>query len=155
MSEAAIKKPTRLVQLRPMRMTLSEYAHNRYTIVAEPGTDYERFLEPDYLAHVAAKLAPWDELTVRAEDGSWMAKLVVRNAENGSVKVAEMAKYEFKPMAPALVPTAEGFEVVWKGPGVKFRIVRKSDNGTIREGFPDRETANAWLADNLKSLAAA
>lgn len=132
----------------------AEFMKVNYCINPELGTMPQDLLKPSYWAHVAFKLKPLDTIEVRAEDGSYYAELLVRDRGRAWAKVV------FKPGYPLVfedivnVPTMDldEYEIVWKGPQNKFRVMRKSDNHTMKEGFSDKEAARKWVLEHVKSL---
>lgn len=143
------------MSLREKNFGPAEYSMTEFCANPELGTMPEDLLKPQYWAHVANKLKPLDVIQVRAEDGSYYAQMLVRDRGRSWVKVAFLPGYPLMFQDIVNVPAMDvggEFEVVWKGPQNKFRVVRKSDNHTMKEGFTDKESARKWVVEHIKTL---
>lgn len=143
------------MSLKERNLTLAEFGKNHYVANTELGVTPEDLLKPSYWAHVSPKFKPLDTVEARAEDGSFYAQLIVRDRGRNWAKVAFLPGYPLMFSDIVDVPTmdvAGEYEVVWKGPQYKFRVMRKSDNHIMKEGFTDKESARKWVLEHLKSL---
>lgn len=145
-------KAKREVTLSPSRMQLSEYLRNDWVVTAEQGTTRDDIVNPAYFAHMAQQMKAYDHVEVRVDDGSWLAELLVLQVERNWVRVRILTHYELadntsQDSAPSV------YETAWKGPHLKWSVLRKSDNENIKSGFVDRVSADAALRD-LERLAA-
>lgn len=141
-----------MTQLIPIRMSLAEGVRNCYRVVPENATPFEALLDPAYWAHVSAKLRPTDKIEVEAEDGSYTALLIVRDAGRLYAKVAVVYYVKLDPVevgAAAVVPSE--YSVSFKGPLLKWCVTRGKDR--LREGMGSRGEADAWLQEHLKNVA--
>src|SRR6266404_9387537 len=75
MAEAAKKQP--LPVLMPDRFGLVGQKQNVFVVDLPMTVTLDEALQPSYWAHVAEQLTPLDEIKVRAEDGSFVAYLIV------------------------------------------------------------------------------
>jgi hypothetical protein len=123
----------------------SEHVEQRYVCKVPPGFPIEKVLEPGYWAHVAHLLKPWDEISIRWDDFSSKARLVVTDVGALYAKVAleSMTKLEVK------VEDATLLEVEWSGPHTKFRVKRGKD--VLKDGFADKKLAQRWIDDDYKA----
>jgi hypothetical protein len=142
-------------KLSPNERAVAEYARTDHIVSPEAGTTLDEMLAPEYWAHVAKAMRPFDRIDVRPADGSWFAELLVRVVEPFSVRVALLQHVEFdRAASPAAVEVKvpEGYELVHRG-RAGWSVKRLADAQFIKEGERDRATAAAWLDRHLKTLA--
>jgi hypothetical protein len=145
-----VKAPTPIVkrelQLQPERMQLSEYLRNDWVVTAEQGTTPEDIVKPIYFAHKADLMKPYDHIEVRVDDGSWLVELIVLQCERNWVRVKMLAFHELAAVAEQdAAPSA--YDALWKGPHLKWSVIRKSDQENIKPGFADKVSAQAAMRD--------
>jgi hypothetical protein len=146
-----------VTQLATNRFQLNKagYVTNEWIADPEARTPFEAVLEPHFWAHVSAKLRPTDEIIVRAEDGSYYARLLVQDAARLEAKVAVLEKYDLTAVEVVGADAApSGYEVKHAGPHAKWRVVRLSDRAPIKDKFETKGQAQQWLVEHLKGLAA-
>lgn len=140
-----------MTQLNPHRLQAAEFVRTVYRVVPEDLTPFEALLDPAYWAHVAAKLRPLDRIEVEAEDGSYTAMLIVRDAGRLFAKVAVLYKVNLDPVeVGASLPIPSNYFVKFSGPILKWCVVRDKDR--LREGVASRVEAEAWLREHLKNV---
>lgn len=141
------------------RFKSAEFRRNIWDAIPEAGTPFDDLLKPEYWAHVAANLRPWDRIEVRAEDGSYYAELLVRDAGRLWAKVECLRKHDLGAdtgQVPDVVADVT-YSVQWRGPHSKHAVMRERGNGAkevLRDQFETREAAEAWKADHMKAMAA-
>lgn len=147
--EIAAKKTS--ATLMPERMGLAEDKRHDWIIDIQLNVTLDDVLEPSYWAHVAAQMDPLDHVEVRAEDGSWIAYLIVSFCERNYAKmvVDRVVKLETSKAAPV---ASIKHKVEWKGPVNKFAVIRVSDSQMIKFGFRTKDLAYAALQDHEKAL---
>lgn len=146
MSEAPQQKAP--IQLSaPNRLLLAEHAFVHHAVTAELGTTLEDVLRPEYFAHFASRFAPYHEITVRVDDGTWYAKLVVLAVGRSWVKteVLHAVSLSSKDVEQT---QADSYEVLYRGPTLKFGVVRKADRSVLKDRFSTKAEAVAWAAEN-------
>lgn len=139
-------------KLHGSRFGLAEHKRRIWSIVPEHGTEFDEILKPSYWAHVAKQLRITDRIEVHAEDGCYFAELIVRDAGNLFASVGVLRKIDLDTVKSGNAEA--GYDVAWKGPHRKFAVIRLSDDAIVKDGFDAKPAALAWLAGNLKSLAA-
>ena len=154
-------------QLPAERFKLAEHERNVHIITIEEGITRAQLLDPAFLAHVAPKLRPYDQIEIRCDDGTLFARALVLQAERTwarlhildwhdlttrDVSLTKAAKGEQKDETAALNP-ADAYQVVLKGPHKKWCVIRKADGGYMREGETTKDAAKTWLDDWLKVTA--
>ncbi len=141
-----------MTQLATNRIQFAEQMRNIWYVTPEVNTPFEALLDPKYWAHVSAKFRPRDRIEVDAEDGSYFAELLVVDAGRLFAKVVVLRKHELVPVE--IQDLSPDFEVKWAGPHAKWRVVRKKDRGSLKDGFENRQDAEMYLASHLKAIAA-
>lgn len=138
-----MEEKKRAVVLNPQRHGLAEHKRQDWVVDAEEGTLIQDVQDPQYWAHVAPLMKVYDHIEVRLETGEWLAEFVVLNCERSWAKVHMTAYHELAPVDKAPVPSK--FQVKWKGPHIKFAVIRESDGEKISEGHSDQAAARLWL----------
>jgi hypothetical protein len=87
------KKNEVIPQLAPMGLNGFDYVSTRFDALIPIGVTLEQILKPAFWAHHAVKLKPMDEIRARAEDGTWLAYLVVLDCSRTWAKVAHLAMH--------------------------------------------------------------
>jgi len=135
----------------PSRMRLAEYDRQEWIVNAEPGHTIEDLMKPGYWAHMAQQMTAYDHIEVRAEDGSWVAELLVVQVDRMWAKVVLKSKFDFTVTED---PEELNQHVVeWKGPQHRFAVIRTSDREKIKDGFQNKEEAAAWMREHERVIA--
>lgn len=151
-----------------LHMPQAEYKRNRFSIDVPKGVGPEDAVQPAFYANVAANLKAWDQIELRAEDGTWYMEVMVLDASRvwarvypilgpcrfttADVAMSQAAAAEAKPVAVPL--TAADFEVIHR-PGKRWSVVRKADREVLFEGEQTKQAAEGALAEYLKRQGAA
>jgi hypothetical protein len=141
-------------KIHPSRFKQAAEVNNRWSIVPEDGTPYADLFRPVYWSHIAARLRPGDIIEIRAENMSYYAELMVTGAERQAAAVVELRKVELTPQAKALPSVEAAYKVEFKGPHLKWCVIRIADRARMREQCDSRALAYEWLASQSKALAA-
>lgn len=136
----------REVSIHPSRMRLAEYDRQEWTVNAELGTSLEDVLLPSYWAHMAEQMKQYDHIEVRIDDGSWVAFLLVTSCDRTWAKVKMLSKIDLDDDMSTPI-TSKLHEVKWRGPQLKFSVIRLSDNKVIKEGIGDKLEAYRWMQE--------
>lgn len=141
-----------MTQLQTARFKLTEHENNDWTVYPEKDTPLEAILEPGYWAHISAKLRPFDEIRVIAEDGSFYARLLVQDAGRLYAKVAKIEYVELNKVDVEQASGAiAGYKIKWRGPHEKWSVLRGED---VLVSGKTKDAANLWLVEHLKTIAA-
>lgn len=144
MSEVA-EKDKRVVILNPQRMSLAEQVRQDWVVNAEHGTTMADVLDPQYWAHMASQMQPWDRVDVRLETGEWLMELLVINTGRNWAQVHVLNQHQLEQRAETM-PAAQKHKIEWKGPQHKWCVIRLADNEMIERGKASKEEAGQWLA---------
>lgn len=155
--QAARKEPVPAMSLKG-----AEFARNTHVLIAAEGVTPEDVMHPGYYAHVASQLKAWDQIEVRAHDGTWFFQVMVLDCSRNWAKVWPMAAplrlttADVSATQAALVQAsaqaAGDFTVKHRGPR-GWSVVRISDGEILREGDGTRKGAEEWLAKHLSAAA--
>jgi hypothetical protein len=156
MAEAAPKSMGRAPQLREINFKLKEQAFREWDLLAPHGTKFDDLLEPKYWAAAAKNLKPWVTITVRAEDYSFYAKLLVLYVEKFSAQVAKLEYFEIDKLVTkvdkqALATSEADYLIEFDGKN-KWKCIRRQDRAQIFSGHTTKEYAEKALKDYLAKL---
>lgn len=127
-----------------------ELRNQTWRAIASSGVTLEDMLKPAYWSHVAYQMHPFDEIKVIAEDGSWVATLLVTNCERlWAQTVVVFSKDLTEQLSKQASAADDDLEVVWAA-ARRFRVRRKSDKETLAENFATAVEAEQWKTDYLK-----
>jgi hypothetical protein len=129
------------------RMRLAEYDRQDWVANIQFGVTIEDIQTPGYWAHLASQLKPYDHIEARAEDGSWIAYLVVTGCDRAWAKVAVDRVIKLTTADVALSQEPQ-HKVEWKGPQYRFSVIRLSDSEKIKDGFMTKDEAHAWMVEH-------
>lgn len=151
MSEAASKstEAKRAIMILPTHMALAEYQRQDWVANAPEGVVPDDLKNPAFWALMADQFKPFDRIDVRADDGSWLAEVIVKQADRTYAHVQVLNVYKLD--ATEAVKDGE-YEVEWKGPQKKWCVKRLSDDELIKVGCDTKIAANDWLNSQRKVL---
>lgn len=135
------------------RCALGEQVNQTWIITAESGTTLEDIAKPEYFANVANKMRPYDKVFARVDTGEWYAELLVVSCGRAWAKTIPLQVVDFVGKETEVVPRdgSDEYDVRYKGPHLKFCVIRKSDNEMIKDHLQSQAEANGWLASFLIS----
>ncbi len=145
MAEAAKKQP--LPVLMPDRFGLVGQKQNVFVVDLPMTVTLDEALQPSYWAHVAEQLTPLDEIKVRAEDGSFVAYLIVGWCGRNYAHVVLDHKVVISSVKEAPTSSVQ-HRVEWKGAHLKYCVIRNSDSKILREGERTQDDASRWLREH-------
>lgn len=140
--------------LNPARMQTAEYARTVHVIDLEQLVDLAHVSKPEFWAHVATKLKPWDKIEVRAMDGTWYAELLVTDCSRTWAKVTTLSyqalgtsdqAQTMVEMRDALAKGLEKYELKHRG-AKGWSVVNRANGDVLFEGAPSKDTATLQLA---------
>ena len=159
MTEKTISLMERKSTLMPKRFKVKEFMRTTFVAVAEQGTTQEDLLRPDFWSNIAAQVKPWDEIEVLSDDGTFYGEYLVLSCSKTWVKVKEMRYEDLTQGAKKTngVGVAEEsqseFSVKWRGPVLKWCVIRILDKQPIKDGFVSEADARTALDEYLKAVA--
>lgn len=148
-------------QLTPGRENLAplDYASTRYDARIPTGVSKDDVLRPEFWAHHAKDLRPFDEIRARAVDGSWVSYLMVLDCSRTWARVMQMNHYNLTSSDIAMTQSSEqevaamiaAHEVRYRG-AAKFSVIRKSDEALIKDGIASKAEAQTWLENHARTM---
>lgn len=149
------KKNEVIPQLAPMGLNGFDYVSTRFDALIPIGVTLEQILNPAFWAHHAVKLKPMDEIRARAEDGTWLAYLVVLDTSRTWAKVAHLGVHHLTTRDVSLSQASQeqraefiaAHKVVHRG-SMKWSVVRKADSAVLAQELNEKSAAEKWLEDH-------
>jgi hypothetical protein len=138
--------------MKPTSILLAEHTTATYHHTPEFQTSIDEVLGNDYWEHLARKLRPGDEIKVFAADATYYLHLVVRAATRNEVVLGVLSKVLFK--SEAVITTSAKYDVKYRGPSVRWSVMKVADGSVIRDNFQTQEEAEKWLTNHDKAMAA-
>lgn len=152
---APVAKPERkpVAALSPERFKTAEYERAIHVANADEGTLPEDITQPDYWAHAASQIKPWDRIEVRANDGTWFAELLVLDVSRQWAKVHVLGVHRFSDFDTSLTGATLNlpYFVTHKGPQKKWCVIRRVDNAILHEQASSPEEATTWMNERMKA----
>lgn len=151
MSEVIQKRAT---VLHPSNMNLAEQWRQDWIINVPDGDSLDDVLNPGYWAHACIEkpMQQFDRIEARAENGEWVADLIVVAVGRNWVTMHLVKKHDLTVGVDKVPEVKSGFEVVFKGPR-KFCVKRLSDDALIQEGIATKLEAYTWVENHERMIA--
>lgn len=146
--EATVKKSKPVAM--PDHFGLAENKRQDWVLDVPVSVTLEQAMEPSYYAHVAAQMEPLDNVQLRCEDGSWVADLIVQFCERNYARVVLKTHTKLGSEKDAPEVSVE-HRVEWKGPTLKWCVIRNSDNKIIKDGIKSKELGYTERMEHEKS----
>jgi hypothetical protein len=144
--------PREVRQITADRMRLAEVERQEWCVNAYFGTTVEHVLQPGYWANMASKMKPYDHVEVRVDDSTWLAHLLVLEAGRNWARVMVLAKWRLDGADVAQSIVAEEFKIEFKGPQLKWCVIRKRDAAYMSQQHRERSQAEDWLRSYERTL---
>lgn len=136
------------------QFSLAELVRNRYSVTVDPDSTLEDVLKEEATQHIAGQLRIGDILEVTPADQAWYAEIMVKDCGRNFAKFHTLQFVELVPTEPAGdTEKASAYAVSWGGPHQKHRVTRLADGAVLKDGFPDKKAAQAWIAEHEKATA--
>lgn len=146
-----MEEKKRVISIEPARMQLAEQWRQEWVANAPEGATVEDIVKPEFWALMSSQFKPYDRIEVRADDGSWMAELVVLNCDRTWAKVCLLKEYKLASTEAIQTPNAK-YEIKWRGPHHKWSVIRLADDNCIKSECATREEAAFWLKEHDKAM---
>lgn len=140
--------------LDPSRFNPADYKNTVWTLTVPADTELEEVLKPEYLANVAGKLTPYDRINVNVDTCEWYAELLVVSCGRVWAKLVPLVVLDLSTKEDDQLEgeAFEKFIVQYRGPHLKFCVVRKEDKEPIKNKCQSKAEANAWLQQYVLTL---
>ena len=140
----------------PTHFATEAYERQRIIITAPAGSVPEDFLNPNAYSNIALHLNPHDSIEVISEDTAWKMKLFVVEVARMFVRVIQDGDVlDIQAAINSGTETKIDEEICfvkYRGPKLRFCLVRTSDNSNLSEKHQSQEDANKAKNDYLKAL---
>ena len=134
----------------PNKMVDGGAVQQRLFVEVQNGVTPADLVRPEFWAHCANRMKPMAVVVVTPTDGSYYCELLVRDVGR---LYALCAVLNFVQLASDLtVPVDAAYEIKWRGPLVKFGVLRLADKEYVKDGFVDKTEAQIWLTEHLKAF---
>lgn len=136
------------------RIKSGDFVRAFYVATAFENTQPQDLEAPEYWAHFAQKLRLRDRIEVWANDGSWVADIVVLGATKNSADVRVLTVHMISGMRPSGGAAGElkSYSVAYRGIHSQWSVIRVADNEVVHEGEGSEAAANTWLTNHLKAF---
>lgn len=148
---SAVLKPKYNAMLAPGRLSPFTHRNQIHNVTAEEGTPFEAVLDPQFFAHIAPKLRMYDEIRVTTDEGAYYARLLVLATGQTWAKVAKLEYIDLAGKSDATADPMSPYFVKFRGPVLKWSMLRRADDAVIKEGMENRGEAERYMADYVRT----
>lgn len=135
----------------PDRFGLSEEKRRDWIADIPDTVSIDEIMDPSYWAHIASQMQPMDHIEARREDGAWIAYLVVQFCEKNYATVVLDRRLNLTQEGDIPASSIKHY-VKWKGPVLKWVVIRSHDSQILKDLMLSRDEAAAWMIDHEKTL---
>jgi len=149
------EEPKRAINILPSNRKEASYVTNHHTIVADTAHEPDDYLNPNAYASIANKFQPNDEITILPEDNRYYMKLFVVSIGRNWVEVRELYRVNLEKAKGIPIDSGEkndSYEVMWKGPMLKFCVIRKEDKSVVEDRFASKPEAVVAMGKHMQSM---
>lgn len=136
------------------RLKQAELVRNTWRITCEDGTTQDDLLDPAYWSIISTKLRDYDKIEVTMDDDSVYGVLLVKESGRNYAQVKVLEWHDLTDIEHIEDNRFEQFDVVQKGPHLKYCVIRRSDQEILQQGMKKHE-AMKWLRDNIDHISKA
>lgn len=145
--QAAAPQPAKRdkpIMLDPARMQLAEFLRDEWACTVERGVTLADVLDEAFFSSCAMRLKPYSHIEVRSDDDTWMADLVVISSGRNWARCYAKHFYRLVVDVPATLSNPK-IAIRWRGPHLKFCVVRINDDSVLSEKHDREEQAWGWV----------
>lgn len=142
-------------KLEPLRLThfgLAQHQFQVHNAEVNSSVSAEMLEDPLFWSHVKHKIRLFDEIRVVAEDGSFMAKVLVTLAQGGRIRTKVIYHVELETQSQVVVENPD-YYIKMRG-RLGWCVVERATDRNIREGIRSQSEAQRELEEHLRALAA-
>lgn len=155
-----VTKEQKLAQLPVNTVREADYEYTIHSAFIPQAFKPEQMMDPAFWGLHATRFKAFDEVRARAEDGTWMARLLVLEAGRTWVRMKQLEFHALGTQDEALTRVAQReiedekkkYTVIHRGPRA-WSVVRNGDKQVMHEGAQTREAAAGWLEQYLQTTA--
>ncbi len=140
-----------MMKLDVTRFSLAEQVNQGWTVTVESGTTLQDVLQPEFFANVSSRLRPYDRMYVRIDTGEWYAELLVLSCGRVWAKLIPVFTLDLttQDVEVSQADAADRYLIQYRGPHLKFCVIRRVDKAPIKEQLENKAEAQAWLSSYL------
>lgn len=153
MTEPSKELPKEAPKAQPGDFHVAEYVRNVWRHHPAVGITKDHLLDPAYWAIISRQLKPGDVIECFAQDGTYFAPFLVLAAERTYAKVHVLAWHALTTADVAQTQDSL-FKVEYKGPSLRYCVIRVADGEKVHTGSQTRKEAETWLDERLEQLTA-
>jgi hypothetical protein len=116
----------------------------RWSVVLAPFHEYTDCANPAFWSIVAPRIGRDDIIEVRTEDQRFFAELYVIDSNQQGLSVVEMRYKDLQGKIPELAADT-GYIAKWKGPQLKWCVIRDSDDVVMQKQLVSKAAAHTWI----------
>lgn len=130
--------------------TRSQINRVEWDVVVPFETNIEDVLKPEFWSNVTENTFfrhKHNKVSVHWEGGKKYAELYVLSAGHNYAKTAVLGFWDFEKEAPDFEDFVgeAAYSITWTGPSTQYRVIRKSDDQVMRDGFKTEEQAQEFV----------
>lgn len=133
------------------RVHLATAKRRHFFVDLPAGTKFEEVIEPAYWGHNVQDFLPLDLLECFCEDGTWEALFRVMFVSKVEARLSLIWRANHD-RSDADDNRAGPYEVVWKGPAMKFAVIRTDNQEVIKSHFYPKSDAQIYLQQHFSDL---
>lgn len=122
----------------------AEIVRNCHALTVPAETTREDLERPSFWMHEAAKMRAFDRIEVRWADGLKWADVLVLSTGAGFARIHVLSMMDLSGGDASADEEGDDFAscyVKYRGPSVRWSVMRKSDNLVVKEGLASRTDA--------------
>ena len=133
---------------------LAQHRFCEFDAIVPGATTNEVLTTPETWSHVAAQMQPGDEIRVRAEDDSFVARLYVTYRQGSDTRVFLIYRADLETVdANVLLDENAPYFIHLRGVK-KWCIIKRETGEIVKEMIPTQKAAFIELDDYVRALAA-
>ena len=127
------------------RFALDEQVNQDWTATVEVGTTLHDVLQPEFLANVSSRLRPYDRIRIRVDTGEWYSELLVLSCGRVWAKLIPIFTLDLttQDVETSQADAADRYLIQYRGPHLKFCVIRRTDKAPIKEQLENKAEAQA------------
>lgn len=150
------QQEVRPIQVRESFFQLHQQENNVWSVRVPHGIEFDRILDPKFWASIARLCKPFDEIVVKAEDGSYYGRLLVMNVMPFAMQVGKLEYYELDKLETISEKESaslkeDAYKVEFDGTN-KWKVISSQGKEIISKGHTSKKEAEDALRDYLKRM---
>ncbi len=134
------------------RLQLAEHYCTAYAATLLANQTLDDALQPGFWAHVATKLRQHDTIRIIPEEGDFYALLIVMSAGRTFAKVKLLQHIPLDDDGAEDADLPSELSVKWKGPHLKYAVIRNADHSILKDSFVVKTEAEQWARDHIAAM---